>query len=397
MDRKQLIDLFSEKILENLEFAQACRKTLHQYPCISGEEAPTAQMISDFVPLAWTTVADVGLMGRVGPQTGQAIALRAELDALPLQEQTGVPFASSNSAMHACGHDVHQAALIAVIRAAREIELPYGLVPIFQPREETYPSGALDIVNSGALAEQQIEAIAAAHVHPSIATGYVTTGKTPINAAADEIRIIVTGQGGHGAYPHQANNPLIVLANIASGINEMLTRTISPMHPVVFSVGALAGGEAANVIPDCGELRGTLRTMYTADREKAEEAITRFAESLGQAYGAQVAVEVINGEPVLDNNPQLVDSVDSYLSHLDIQIDEPLRSCGADDFSFYSSEIPGIMAFVGVKNASDLQETSLHQPQFLPDEDAVRRVALTLAAAYVGACDFIDSAPTSQQ
>lgn len=366
------------------------REQLHRAPELSGHEEATAAWIAERIPADMSMIAETGRIGRIGPAEGSAIAVRAELDALPVVEQTGAPFASENGAMHACGHDVHQAALIAFSRAAAECELPYALVPFLQPREEAYPSGALDIVSSGELERQGVAAVIAAHVHPRIPVGAVATGKGPSNAAADEIRVTVRGRGGHGAYPHEAANPIAVLAQLVVGLPELVTRIVSPMHPAVLTVGRFQAGEAANVIPAEGSFSGTLRTMDRADRPRLHAALKRYVEAQAESFGVVGELEIVSGEPVLENDPVLVDLVDERLLDAGFTVSEPMRSCGADDFSFYSERLPGLMAFVGVETVGVDPQPSLHHPEFLPDPDAVRRVALTLAAGYLGACASLD-------
>ncbi|MBP1326013.1 amidohydrolase [Leucobacter exalbidus] len=379
-----------KRTTEHAVAASLLREELHQHPHISGEEEPTAAWIAERMPTEMQRVADVGRIGRIGPDAGPAIAVRSELDALPIIERTGATFGSTNGAMHACGHDVHQAALIALSRAAAECELPYALVPFLQPREEAYPSGALDIVGAGVLAEQGVAAVLAAHVHPGIARGAVATGKGPTNAAADEVHVTVHGRGGHGAYPHEAANPIGVLAQIVVGLPAVVARTVSPMHPAVLTVGRFTAGDAANVIPAEAHAAATLRTMDRGDRPKIHEALRTYVEAQAASFGVTAEVTITTGEPVLENDPDLVDRVDDQLRHAGFIVSEPMRSCGADDFSFYSEQIPGVMAFVGVETEGATLQPSLHHAQFLPDADAVRRVALALAAAYLGACDELD-------
>lgn len=392
-------DAFAERLaaltIERIPAAVRDRESLHAAPELSGREGGTSAWIAERMPVPMETVADTGRIGRIGPAGGPAVALRAELDALPVVEATGAPFAATNGAMHACGHDVHQAALIAVagaaVELAREIELPYAVVPFLQPREEAYPSGALDIVRSGALGRHGVGAVVAAHVHPRIPVGSVATGKGPTNAAADEIAVTVRGRGGHGAYPHEAANPIPVLSQMVVGVGEVLRRTVSPMRPAVFTVGRISAGEIANVIPGSGSFAGTLRTMDRADRAHAHAAIREYAEGIAAAHGVEADVTITLGEPVLENDPEFVELVDERLASFGLTPGEPMRSCGADDFSFFSEELPGVMAFVGVETPGAVSQPSLHSADFLPDPDAVRRLALALVSGYLAGCDLLDA------
>ncbi|WP_205547660.1 M20 family metallopeptidase [Leucobacter sp. wl10] len=395
MIREAFAARLTELTLARVPAAVLDRQALHRAPELSGLERATAAWIAERMPVPMEVVAGTGRIGRIGPRSGPAIALRAELDALPVVEATGVPFASKNGAMHACGHDVHQAALIAVSRAvadlAAESDLPYAFVPLLQPREEAYPSGALDIVRSGVLAQQEVAAVVAAHVHPRLPVGCVATGKGPTNAAADEITVTVRGRGGHGAYPHEATNPIPVLSQMVVGLNEVLRRTVSPMRPTLFTVGRISAGEIANVIPESGSFAGTLRTMDRDDRVEVHAAIRNYIEGQALAHGVTAEVAITGGEPVLENDADLVDLVDARLQSAGLEIGEPMRSCGADDFSFFSEELPGLMAFVGVETSGADPQPGLHHASFLPDEGSVRRLALVLVSGYLGACDLLDA------
>ncbi len=388
LDLDSLREALNELVEKELGEAQKLRESLHQNPCLSGQEGPATKRLADEIPSDFSVVADTGGIGRIGPE-GAAVAVRAEMDALPGTENTGASFASTNGAMHACGHDVHQAALVAFTRAAGKLELPFAIVPFMQPREETYPSGAYDFMESRVFETEDVAVVIGAHVHPRIAVGATATGTAPINAAADECRIEVQGEGGHGAYPHEAKNPITVLAQILVGIPEVVRRTISPMNPATISFGKIGGGEAANVIPASAHALATLRTMTEADRQTIREAITHYVVLQAESFGVEARVTFTSGEPVLENDPELVPYIDMQLQKLGIEVSQPMRSLGADDFSFYGEKYPSVMAFVGVETAGADPQPSLHSPEFLPSPRAVADVAKTLVAAYVGACGYL--------
>lgn len=383
--RSHLFEQLREAIKEQLPFAVDLRHKLHAQPGISGQEGPASQVIAEAIGLPTVPVAGTGFITRIGPQAGPAVAIRAELDALPITEKTSVPWASRNGAMHACGHDVHQAALVALARAAKCLDLPAAIVPILQPREETYPSGAADIIGSGVLEAQSVQAVLAVHVQPKVPHGSVSTGIGPINAAADEFRITVNGHGGHGAYPHSTVDPVPIIARITLGLHELIGRAVNPMNPSVLTIGSVTAGDAANVIPDSAALSGTLRTMNKPDQERLHILIREFAEHTAFASGAVAEVAITRGEPVLHNDASLVVEADPWIAEAGFTLMEPLRSLGADDFSFYTEKVPGIMAFLGVKTLESSVRPRLHHSQFLPTDAAVGEAALVLAASYVGA------------
>ena len=335
-DLTTLATVWNAALDAELPAAHVLRRELHADPQVSGQEGPTRDRLvaalTDVVP--FEPMTDAGAVGRIGPAGGPSIALRAELDALPVSEQTGASFASQNDAMHACGHDVHQAALVALMRSARRIDLPFGLVGLLQPREETSPPGAQEMIEAGVIEQHSIAHVIGAHVHPGVATGAVASAGGFINAAADEIDIRVEGRGGHGAYPHLAGDTVAAIAHIALGIPEVVRRTISPVRPALISVGTLnAGLGVANVLPAHAHIRATMRTTDVGDRTALFAAVRTMAERTAEAYGTTATVALIEGQPALINDHDLALGINAWLTRLGIPGDEPKRSLGADDFA----------------------------------------------------------------
>jgi len=384
-----LADLLGQLDL-TLAQAPALRRELHQYPDVCGREGPTAERMRRALGRMRTTkVADTGFLVRVGPEDGPAVAIRAELDALPVAEQTGVPWASTNGAMHACGHDVHLAAAWALLRAARRLpDLPLGLVGLFQPREECQPSGARDVVIAEVLQHQDVRAVIGAHVQPRVPHGVVSTGSGGVNAAADEFDIVVHGFAGHGAYPHVTVDPIPILANIALGLHELVSRLIDPTHPSLITVGRIQAGTSHNIIPATGSLHGIIRTMNEEDRQLLHSAVRRLAQYTASARGGAAEVTIVTGDPVLANDRRLVRAVNPLVEQAGLPLaGEAFRSVGADDFSHYASLAPILMMFVGTgrgPSPDGQHEVGLHHPEFLPGDESIRQVALALAAGYVG-------------
>lgn len=366
------------------------RRQVHADPHLSGLEGPTAGLVEEALGIPMRAIAQTGRTGRVGPPEGPSVLLRAELDALPVTEATGADWAATTGRMHACGHDVHLAALVAVTRASASCDLPLGLVPLLQPREETYPSGAQDVVESALLTTEATVAAIGAHVHPRVPPGQVATGAGVVNAASDEIEILLTGDGGHGAYPHHASDPVAALGHIVLGLPEVVRRTVNPMQPATVSVGHVQAGEpSANVLPSRARLLATMRTTDARDRAAIPEQVRRLAEHQAQAFGVAAEVRIVGGEPVLFNDPDLVDLVDGWLERTGVLPTEPMRSLGADDFSFFGEVVPSVMCFVGVRVAGHEQDPPpLHHPAFLPADEAVRDVARALIAGYLAAVEL---------
>lgn len=383
-----------------LDHALLLRRRIHTAPEVSGSERQTSDLIGAELSglLSLDPIAGTGLIGRIGPAQGPAVGIRAELDALPVIERTSADFASTNGAMHACGHDVHMAALVAVLRAVPEVrrrlgsELPVALAPVFQPREETYPSGALDILAEDGLALRSIAHMIGVHVHPGIALGHVAIGDGYINAAADEARITVHGRGGHGAYPHDAADPVAAISNIALSLPEIVRRTVGPMSAAVVSVGTIqVGAGAANVLPREGHIRATVRTTSAAERERLHAAIRMLANGIALAYGLVADVEIVIGEPVLLNDAELAPRFAARVAGLGAEVASPMRSLGADDFSYFTEAVPSVMSFVGTGEGGD-DGPSLHDSTYLPPERAVLDVARTMIAGYLAGAESILSA-----
>jgi amidohydrolase len=389
-----LLETLLHSLEEELPRASELREKLHAIPEPSHEEHATSSLVADALgPGSMESVARTGLLARVGPP-GEAIAVRAELDALPIQEETNSSFASTNGFMHACGHDVHLAALVALFRAAGRIEgsLRKSLAALFQPSEEAYPSGADLVVREGIL-EEGTGAIVAAHVHPDVPWGSVSVETGPVNASSDNLRITVEGSGGHGAYPHRAHDPILALSHAVVALQSLVSRRLDPTHAAVFSVGWIRAGSAENVIPGVAEAGGTLRVLDPEDREPLRKIAREIVENTATAHGCTARIEVTEGEPATVNDPVLADSAHSLVTEAGFEPAPPMRSCGSDDFGFYGLTSPTLMLFVGIKDGPDTPNVPLHHPRFLPPGEAVGAVARAQAVAFTAAATSLDRVP----
>jgi amidohydrolase len=360
--------------------AVALRHVLHGSPALGGAETPTAQTVVDWMGLGeGTVVAGTGRLVRLDRGNGPAIALRSELDGLPVEEESGVPWASTNGAMHACGHDVHLAGLAAVVRAASTIELPRPLTALLQPREEGVDSGAKDVIAEGGLAG--VEAVVAAHVQPRVATGVIAVTAGPVNAAMDAFRVDVHGRGGHSGYPHTVDDSVLAMSAVVVALQQIGARRIDPTTGVACMVNQVRAGTADNVVPSHAWCSGTVRTMTPADRERAHQAIGQIATSVAEGYGCRAEVTVVRGEPVLTNDVGLAVRTGEILSELGHAVDPTFRSFGSDDFAAYCEHVRGLMVFVG----TGAEHGGLHDASYLPDDAYVATVADALIAGYCAA------------
>lgn len=376
----------TRRLDEAIPAAIELRREIHANPYISGEEGPTAALVA--AALGAPDAPDVagGRVIRIGAGSGPSIAIRAELDALPIQERTDVAWRSTNGAMHACGHDVHLAALTAVAHALAEE--PISMVALLQPREEAVPGGALDMVKSGALEDAEVRAVIGAHVHPQIAAGQFSAYPGVMNASSDEFTLVIRGRGGHGAYPHATADPIVASATVINALQQIVSRRSNPMEPTVITVGSIHGGTAANAIPDEVTITGTIRAYDAGHRHNLHTLIGRTAEHAAALHDCQITAEFRLGEPALRNDEDLAERLAEWAHADGLVSSHPLRSCGADDFAFYGEILPSVMTFVGAGNAQG-STPELHSAEFLPEDRIVRDTARIMIAGYLAACDLL--------
>ncbi len=380
-------------VTEQLPAARTLRRALHADPRRSGEESDTAAAVVAALGAGpGREVAGTGRLVRIGTTTGPTVALRAELDGLAVREATGVDWAATSGVMHACGHDAHLAGLVAVCRAVARVGGPVPLLAVLQPREESAPSGARDVVASGLLGEEQVSAVVAAHVQPQLPAGVVNATPGPVNAATDEFTITVTGHGGHGGYPHTTADPVLALAAVVVTLQQLVSRRVDPTVGAVLAVTQLDAGTSFNVVPDTARARGGLRVMRESDRVMLLDALEQTARHVAAAHGCTAHVHVESNEPVLVNDPELARAALPWLVRDGVPVDDSWRSFGADDFSHYCADARGLMLFLGVDGGpADAagRRPGLHSPRFLPGEDVVGRVAEALLAGYLAGAELL--------
>lgn len=376
-----------------LPAATELRHQIHREPDLGGHEERTATRIAEALGDPGAPWVTQGRLVRIpaggashGGPDGTHVAVRTELDALPLTEETGAPWASVNGAMHACGHDVHMAGLVAFGRALRAVGGPRPVLAVLQPREESSPSGALDVVSSAGLAAVPVGAFVAVHMHASLRPGTIAVQGGPVNASSDDLTVTIEGRPAHAAYPHLGRDPIVAAAGTVMALQHLVSRRIDPMHPAVVTVGTLQAGTAGNQIPGSAVLTGTLRAFDEADRDLLHATVTETAELTARSYGCQATVSIVRGEPVLRNDPRLAAATAAWLTRLGLDPGGDMRSCGADDFSYYNAKYPSLMCFAGT--GEDVVP-GLHHPAFLPPDEAIFDVARAMLAGYLGACDLL--------
>jgi amidohydrolase len=370
------------------------RQSIHRDPRVGGDDGPTISLLRDLLSgstqLQVLDIAD-GLLVRSGG-AGAAIAIRAEVDALPIQEASGLPWASERPGVaHLCGHDTHTAALVATIRAIESVGAPVPLVAIFQPREEIIPSGAVDILAYPGLNEQDIRAVLGVHVQPVLSQGTTAAAPGAINAAADNFDIIVRGRPAHGAYPHLGRDPILAASAVVQALQQLVSRRVNPINPAVITVGSIAGGTSHNAIPSEVTLQGTIRSYNEDDRQLLHAELRRITEGVAQGYGCEADATVELGEPVLRNDPELAVIVSAALGKSGYESAPALKSCGADDFSFYGERYPSLMIFAGVGDGVP-GGPGLHHPGFVPPNETVSDVARIMVVSYFAIAEQMEAA-----
>jgi amidohydrolase len=386
-------EVLSAAVAEELPAAVELRHRLHGDPRVSGDEQDTTDaVVAALAEGEGRQVADTGRLVRIGIATGPTVALRAELDGLAVQERTGVDWSATGTVMHACGHDAHLAGLVAVCRAVSRVGGPAPLLALLQPREEGAPSGAADIAESGALEEEQVGAVIAAHVQPQLPAGTVNATPGPVNAATVEFTITVHGRGGHGSYPHTTIDPVLALCALVVNLQQVVSRRVDPTVGAVLSIAQLDAGSAFNVVPDTARARGGLRVMSVEDHDRLLALLREIAEHTARAHGCTVEIEADTNMPVLENDPELARATALWLARSGDEVDDQFRSFGADDFAHFCAGRRGLMLFLGVDGGEPDdagRRPGLHSPRFLPGDDVVRRVAEAMLAGYLAGAQLL--------
>ncbi len=397
-DKHELLKALLREIERELPRAVQLRHGLHSDPELAYTERRTAALIADELPVRSSTVATTGLFARIGGGDQPPVAVRAELDGLPMLELTDAPFRSISERMHACGHDVHMAALVALARAAHTLsdELPTPLLAVFQPSEEAHPSGAEQLVREE-LSEISPAAIVAAHIHPELPWGTLALDPGAVNASCDTVQITVDGEATHGAYPHTGRDPVLALAQIVVALHAQAQRRIDPLNVASLTVGVLQAGTAENVIPAQATARAALRAHREEDRLALRELVNEVAAGIASAHGCSAKVTLTEGEPVLENDPEIVARTRELLDGAGFTSSSEWRSCGSDDFSFFGALAPIAMGFVGLDGADGFERRPLHHPELLPPDEAVGAVARAQAVLYVAAAGQSEPQPTTAQ
>jgi amidohydrolase len=381
---KDIAQKFTPRLIE-------IRRHLHAHPELSGQEHQTSAYIAGVLSSCGLNVQEaVGKTGVVGELIGngsdrRTLAIRTDMDALPIQEQLNLDFVSANpGVMHACGHDVHATLGMgtAMVLSQLSDNLPGNVRFLFQPAEEI-ALGAQWMVEDGVM--KGVDAIYGVHVFPSIPARQIGIRYGALTSAADNLEIVIQGESGHGARPHQAIDAIWIAAQVITTLQQAISRTQNPLHPIVLSLGQIEGGRAHNIIADRVIMKGTVRSLHPESYDNLPGWIENIVQGVCQIYGAKCQVDYRRGVPSVHNDDTLTQIIEGATREAwgdeSVQI-LPEPSLGAEDFSVYLDNVPGCMFRLGVGHENKTNYP-LHHPKFEIDENAILTGVVTMAyAAY---------------
>jgi len=370
------------------------RRDFHRHPEIAYEEHRTSAVLKKFMEdldISVQVMAKTGLCGLLeGQPGGRTVALRADIDALPLKEEGDKEYISENpKATHACGHDGHMAILMGVIEllSRRKDDLKGNVVFLFQPSEERIPGGAKQMIEEGAL--EGVEAVFGLHLWQQLPTGVVGLVKGAMMAQPDKFTIRVIGKGGHGSMPHQTVDPILVASQLVMNIQSIVSRNVDPLKPIVISFGTINGGTIYNIIPGEVTLTGTVRSFEPEVQSLAEKRLKEISERTCRAFGATAEFQYEKGYPAVVNDEAMVDFVadvtKKILGQERVRFIDPVM--GGEDFAYFLQKVPGAFLFFGM---GDGMEYPHHHPAFDIDENALPQATLLMTSL---ALKYLEGSP----
>lgn len=368
--------MFEKSIEKILDRAIKWRRHFHQYPELGMEEYKTIEFVESILKenkIDYEKMDFPGIVATIeGAKAGKVIGLRADMDALPMQEETNLPYASKiDGIMHSCGHDIHTAILLAtaVVLKEKQADILGTVKLFFQPAEER-PGGALPMIEAGVMENPKVDAVFGLHVFPEGRPGTYFVKKGVASSNSDSAKIKITGKGGHGASPEKAVDPVFVAMYVGLGMQSIVSRNISPMDSAVVSIGSINSGTAANIIPDKAEMKLSIRSFNKETRDLLHKRVIEIAEGVSNSMGAKCEVEYKFGYPMMVNNSDVVDYlIETLGSERIVEADNPIS--GSEDFSCFLQKAPG--AFFGLNAGRENGENYYnHHPKFNPDENCIK-------------------------
>lgn len=375
MKLKQLVQSVENEVIE-------LRRLLHQYPEVSGEEFETSKTIQKKLVEAGipfkTGYAKTGVLGIIkGEKPGGTVALRADIDALPIQEENDLAYKSTiHNNMHACGHDAHTAMLIGTGKVLNQLKLEIAgtILLVFQPAEENAPAGgSQQMMDDGIFDEYTPDVIFGQHVWPDLPVGEIGVLHHEIMGASDRFKITVKGSGGHASMPHQSNDAIIIANNLITQLQTIVSRNTDPIDSAVLTIGKIEGGYRYNVIADEVTLEGTIRTFKPEVKEMVKDRFHSIIEGVGKSFGASMTIDYLDGYPATVNTPQWADEVRNAAQKVLGEEAAPMvsPSLGGEDFSRFLKKYPGAFYWLGTSVKDTEPQYPLHDPRFKLNERAL--------------------------
>jgi amidohydrolase len=387
-----MIEEIRERAIQITETVVRDRRYLHEHPELSFNEFATSDYIKwrlDEMGIPWKAMATTGVVALVKGErpSDRVIALRADMDALPIIEANNVSYASKKpGVMHACGHDAHTSSLLGTASILNSLKHRFGgtVKLIFQPAEEVLPGGAGLMINEGVLKDPSPDAVCGQHVSPFIDSGKIGIRKGKFMASMDEIFVTIKGKGGHGAQPHRNIDPVMIAAQMLVSLQQIVSRMANPTLPTVLSFGKVIANGAINIIPDEVYLEGTFRTLDEKWRKEAHERMTKVATCIAESMGGTCDFKISKGYPYLVNDERLTEQVTLFAGEFlgEENVEEIDIWMAAEDFARYSQLTPSCFYLLGVGNKEKGIISSLHTPTFNIDENAL--TISTGLMAYIG-------------
>ena len=358
------------------------RRTLHQYPELGFEETNTSKYIKEFLTkegIEYTEFAKTGVCGIINgtkESNNKVIALRADIDGLPIQDKKTCEYSSKvKGKMHACGHDGHTTILLGAAKILNKHKDEFsGIVKlIFEPAEET-TGGAKVMIKEGVLENPKVDVMCGLHVEETIDCGSIMVRKGTVNAASNPFNITIKGAGGHGAYPDTAIDPIVIAGHVITSLQSIVSREIKPVNPSVVTIGSIHGGTAQNIIPSEVKMSGIIRTMTNEDREFAKQRLKEIVNGICTTFRGSAEIEIEESYPCLYNDDDMVDLLEK--SAIEILGAENVKlqknpKLGVESFAYFANEVPSVFYFLGIRNEKKGIIHSAHNNLFDIDEDAL--------------------------
>ena len=376
-----MVELIKQKIEEIFDEVVALRREIHMYPELSGEEQRTMELVSNWLTKLniphETNVGGHGVVATIGdPNAAFAVGIRADMDALPIEEQVQTPFTSKNvGVMHACGHDMHTAILMGTAKLLKDMEdrLPGAVKLFFQPAEEK-GGGARQMIEAGCLQQPPVKRVLALHVNPDMPAGEVSFMPGRSGASSTTLRITVNGRACHGAHPERGVDAIIAAAHVLTGLQSISSRSVAPTTPVIVTVGKIQGGTKGNIVAGTVEMEGTIRALDLETTELVKQRVKDVAESAAACCGATADVYMNTQYPPLINDEATALEMLNIASKVLGEEKAHLRtepSLGAEDFAFFTLACPGAIFRLGVGQDNGHPQM-LHNEWFCPDEEGMK-------------------------